>query len=99
MAARGELQADERVDGDRIRLDPAGQRVVGLTVLQSHHHPEFAEPLRALAPKAKVRLRSLSRLYLEAEDYTHLSMLHGRGAAQDIFVPALAFLDAAEAAP
>ena len=28
----------------RIRLDPAGQRVVGLTVLQSHHHPEFAEP-------------------------------------------------------
>jgi len=28
----------------RIRLDPARQRVVGLTVLQSHHHPEFAEP-------------------------------------------------------
>ena len=28
----------------RIRLDPTGQRVVGLTVLQSHHHPEFAEP-------------------------------------------------------
>ena len=28
----------------RIRLDPDGQRVVGLTVLQSHHHPEFAEP-------------------------------------------------------
>ena len=28
----------------RIRLDPAGQRVVGLKVLQSHHHPEFAEP-------------------------------------------------------
>jgi sugar lactone lactonase YvrE len=31
----------------RIRLDPAGQRVVGLTVLQSHHHPEFAEPTTA----------------------------------------------------
>jgi len=28
----------------RIRLDAAGQRVVGLSVLQSHHHPEFAEP-------------------------------------------------------
>jgi len=28
----------------RIRLDPEGQRIVGLTVLQSHHHPEFAEP-------------------------------------------------------
>ena len=31
----------------RIRLDPAGQRIVGLTVLQSHHHPAFAEPTTA----------------------------------------------------
>jgi pimeloyl-ACP methyl ester carboxylesterase len=73
--------------------------LVVLPMIDNYAHAEFAEPLRALAPKAKVQLRSLSRLYLEAEDYTHLSMLHGRGAARDIFLPALGFLDAAEAAP
>ena len=28
----------------RIRLEDDGRRIAGLTVLQSHHHPEFDEP-------------------------------------------------------
>jgi pimeloyl-ACP methyl ester carboxylesterase len=87
-------------DGTTVRGRIAGYdrpTLVILPMLDNYAHAEFAEPLRALAPKAKVTLRSLSRLYLEAEDYTHLSMLHGRGAAQDVFLPALAFLDAADA--
>jgi len=70
-----------------------------LPLLDNWAHSEFAEPLRAMAPRAKVQLRTLSKMYLEADDYSHLGMLVGRGAANDAFLPALAFLDAPEAAP
>jgi pimeloyl-ACP methyl ester carboxylesterase len=59
----------------------------------SFANPEFASVLRDLAPNASVSIRLLSRLQLMREDYSHLSMLHGRGALLDVFVPALAFLD------
>ena len=62
-------------------------------------HPEFAAPLRELAPRAHVQLHMLSKLELLAEDYSHLSMLQGRDAPQDVFAPALEFLDATPAAP
>ncbi|MHB8877271.1 MAG: hypothetical protein ACYC8T_26530, partial [Myxococcaceae bacterium] len=55
-------------------------------------HAEYASPLRDLS-KAKVTVRVLTRLELMAEDYSHLSMLQGSGAASDVFAPALAFLD------
>jgi len=56
-------------------------------------HGEFATPLRDVS-RAKVSSRVLTRLELMAEDYSHLSMLHGTGARADVFAPALAFLDA-----
>lgn len=56
-------------------------------------HPEHAAPLRELAPGAPIRLHLLSRLDLRSEDYTHLSMLHGRDAARDVWAPALRFLE------
>jgi hypothetical protein len=71
--------------------------LVVLPLLDNYAHPEFAEPLRAMAPGARVQLRTLSKLYLNREDYTHLSMLHGRGAVQDVFMPAIRFLDALDA--
>lgn len=55
-------------------------------------HPEFASPLRELAPAAPVTVRILSKLDLLKEDYTHLSVLHGTDVAADIFTPALRFL-------
>jgi len=73
--------------------------LVILPLLDNWAHAEFAEPLRAMAPRARVKLRTLSKLYLEADDYSHLGMLVGRGAVKDAFVPALAFLDAPEVAP
>jgi len=70
-----------------------------LPMLDNWAHSEFAEPLRAMAPRAKVQLRTLSKMYMEADDYSHLGMLLGRGAANDAFLPAIAFLDGPEAAP
>lgn len=67
-----------------------------LPVLDNYAHSEFAAPLRELAPRARVQLRTLSKLYLHREDYSHLSMLHGKGAEADVFAPAVAFLDAPE---
>lgn len=87
-------------DGTSVRQRIAGYgrpTLVVLPLLDNYAHAEFAEPLRAMAPRARVQLRALSRLYLSAEDYTHLSMLHGRGAPRDVFQPALQFLDAGEA--
>jgi predicted alpha/beta hydrolase len=71
--------------------------LVFLPILDNYAHPEFAAPLRELAPRASVRLRTLSRLYLHREDYTHLSMLHGKGAEADVFAPIVEFLDAPDA--
>ena len=88
-------------DGTRVRERFAGYdrpTLVVLPMLDNYAHAEFAEPLRALAPRARVQLKSLSKLYLQQEDYTHLSVLHGRAATQDVFLPALQFLDAADAA-
>jgi len=83
-------------DGTSVRGRIAGYdrpTLVVLPMLDNYAHAEFAEPLRAMAKGARVRLRSLSRLYLNGEDYTHLSMLHGRGAPRDVFLPALQFLE------
>lgn len=86
-------------DGTRVRERVAAYSrptLVVLPILDNYAHAEFAEPLRSMAKGTRVRLRSLSKLYLNREDYTHLSMLHGRGAPRDVFLPALGFLDEAE---
>ena len=58
-------------------------------------HPEFASPLRDLAP-SRVRVKLLSKLYMLREDYAHVSLVQGTGAPGDVFAPALEFLDARE---
>jgi pimeloyl-ACP methyl ester carboxylesterase len=68
--------------------------LVFLPLIDNYAHSEFAAPLRELAPKARVRLLTLSKLYLHREDYAHLSLLHGQGAPSDVFMPALKFLEA-----
>lgn len=52
---------------------------------------ELCAPLREVT-KAKVRLRIFSKFDLAAEDYSHLSLLQGRGARVDVFQPAFEFL-------
>jgi hypothetical protein len=61
-------------------------------------HPEFGAPLRDIAP-APVRVELLTRLNLLGEDYTHLSLLHGAGAQEELFGPLLRFLEALEPPP
>lgn len=96
---RGDLPlGDGSTVKDRIGAYDRTTLVI-LPLIDNWAHAEFAEPLRAMAPRAKVTLRTLSKLYLEADDYSHLGMLVGRGAAKDAFVPALEFLDAPEATP
>lgn len=70
-----------------------------LALGDSFANPEYASPLRELAPRAQVEVRLLSRVQLMAEDYTHLSILHGRDAAKDVFVPAWQFLQRSAPAP
>jgi pimeloyl-ACP methyl ester carboxylesterase len=70
--------------------------LVVLPLLDNWAHAEFAEPLRAMAPHAAVQLRTLSKMGLDADDYSHLGMLHGRSAARDVFLSALAYLEAAK---
>ena len=55
-------------------------------------HPEFAAPLRELAAGAPVKLRSMSLMQYHAEDYTHLSLLQGDGAPDEVFEPIRDFL-------
>jgi pimeloyl-ACP methyl ester carboxylesterase len=57
-------------------------------------HPEYASPLRELT-RAPVKTHILTRLDLLAEDYSHLSLIHGIDAAADVYAPALRFLDEA----
>jgi pimeloyl-ACP methyl ester carboxylesterase len=56
-------------------------------------NPEFCVPLKGLATKADVRLRTFSRFELAHEDYSHLSLLQGSGARDEIFEPARRFLE------
>ncbi|MGQ0508468.1 MAG: alpha/beta hydrolase [Myxococcaceae bacterium] len=53
---------------------------------------DFASPLRDLAPKAKMTVRVLNRREGFTEDYSHLSMLHGRAAAAEIERKTVRFL-------
>lgn len=55
-------------------------------------NPEFCIPLKAIAPKAKVKLRTFSKFELATEDYSHLSLLLGAGAKAEIWEPARRFL-------
>jgi sugar lactone lactonase YvrE len=40
----------------RIRLEDKGNRIAGLTVLQSHHHPDFAEPTTGVIANGKLHV-------------------------------------------
>lgn len=62
-------------------------------------HPEFASPLRELAPNARVTEQVLSRFNLLEEDYTHWSVLQGADVEHDVGGPVRAFLDAPVDAP
>jgi hypothetical protein len=64
-----------------------------LPLLDNFAHPEFASPLKDLAPESKVTVRLLSLAERLGEDYTHLSSLQGSSAPQDVWAPALHFLD------
>ncbi len=64
-----------------------------LALADNFAHPEFASPLRDLAP-SRVRVKLLSKLYLLREDYSHVSLVQGTEAPSDVFAPALEFLDA-----
>jgi pimeloyl-ACP methyl ester carboxylesterase len=77
---KGRLAAYDR---PTLLLLPLGEAVA---------HPEFASPLRELAPRAPVQVRILSQLELMEEDYTHLSVLHGQHAERDVWQPILSFL-------
>lgn len=55
-------------------------------------HPEHSAPWREVVGET-VQIRLLSRLYLHHEDYTHLSILLGRGAPEDVFAPMVRFLE------
>jgi len=59
-------------------------------------HPEFAAPLRTVAPRAAVRLYLLNRVEGMAEDDSHLAMLLGTNAPREVFAPLLRFLDEPE---
>lgn len=53
---------------------------------------ELCAPLRDVS-QAKVRIRVFSKFDFVAEDYAHLSLLHGRAAPTEVWRPALAFLN------
>ncbi len=55
-------------------------------------NPEFSTPLPQIS-KANVKMRTFSRADLASEDYSHLSLLQGKGAETEVFRPALAFLN------
>ena len=40
----------------RIKLEHKGNRIAGLTVLQSHHHPDFAEPTTGVIANGKLHV-------------------------------------------
>ncbi|MFL5319909.1 MAG: alpha/beta fold hydrolase [Myxococcaceae bacterium] len=61
-------------------------------------HAEFGSQIRDVAVKAKVTPQELSKFELFAEDYTHLSMLLGSSAEDDVFKRIVAFLNATEPA-
>ncbi len=56
-------------------------------------NPEFCTPLKEIAAKADVRLKTFSRFELANEDYSHLSLLQGATALADVFEPARRFLE------
>jgi pimeloyl-ACP methyl ester carboxylesterase len=49
--------------------------------------PELCVPLKGFS-KAEVTLRTFSRFELASEDYSHLSLLQGRGARVEVYEPA-----------
>ncbi|MBX5482066.1 MAG: hypothetical protein IRZ16_09560 [Myxococcaceae bacterium] len=55
-------------------------------------HPEHGAPLRELATHAKVRLVVISEVDAYEEDYTHLSVLQGDAAPQEVFPLIATFL-------
>lgn len=92
----GELElSDEPLTSRLRRYDRPTLLVMALA--DNFAHPEFASPLRDLAPSL-VRVKLLSKLYLLREDYAHVSLVQGTGAPSDVFAPALEFLDAREGA-
>jgi pimeloyl-ACP methyl ester carboxylesterase len=89
---RGELAfADGTTLEGRLAALEAPTLVV-LPLRDHWAHPEHAEVLRELAPRAQVRVLLLSRLQYLAEDYTHLSVLHGQAAPAEVHAPILEFL-------
>jgi hypothetical protein len=55
-------------------------------------NPELCGVLRDVCT-AKVTLRTFSKFEAVTEDYSHLSMLMGNGAAKDVFTPAFNYLN------
>jgi len=86
-----ELGPGDSVRARLSRLDRPTILVLGLA--DGWVGPELAAPLREFAPRAQVRILSLSSAELAAEDYGHLSLLRGAKAARDVWAPIVAFLE------
>jgi pimeloyl-ACP methyl ester carboxylesterase len=63
-----------------------------LPLLEGWAPPELAAPLRERSA-AKITVRTFSRFDGSAEDYSHLSVWQGQGAARDVFAPVIAYLE------
>lgn len=63
-----------------------------LPIADNFSHPEFGSHLRDVAKAVKVTPKELSRFDLLAEDYTHLSVLLGSGAEDDVWSTISAYL-------
>lgn len=88
------LHTGESIKARLARYDRPTLQLVGLA--DGWANAELCAPLREVSA-ASVKLRVLSRFDSIAEDYSHLSLLLGKGAPKEIFAPALKFLDGEEA--
>ncbi|MBK7858555.1 MAG: alpha/beta fold hydrolase [Archangiaceae bacterium] len=85
------LEDDSTVLGRLQQYDRETLLFDGL--LDGYASPEQCVPLKEIAQKADVHLRTFSRFELASEDYSHLSLLLGAGAADEVFEPARKFLE------
>jgi hypothetical protein len=84
------LSTGESLKARLQRYDRPTIQFIGLA--DGWANSELCGTLREVSA-AKVSVRVFSRFDYLAEDYSHLSLLQGEGAAKEVFRPALAFLD------
>ncbi len=83
------LETGESLKARLTHYDRPTLQLIGLA--DGWANAELCASLREVS-KAKVRLRVFSKFDFAAEDYGHLSILHGKGALAEVWRPALAYL-------